>query len=433
MADAKLSELTTATLPAAGTDLLYLVQGVNSRKITLDNLNASAANVNMKSRVQLGSASTITTAGQSIGVTTSVTHLNSTDGPGRIFIPSGFDNQVKVVTMTVYGGDYWINSNISNNANLLFSNVGDSAVLIYSNNSWNILGKTSSNSIFYYNDTLAYANTTLLGYATNAYIDSSLLTKANVADLDTSNVVEGANLYFTNARVYSNIIELGYTTNAYVNVRLDTKANIADLTTANVSEGSNLYFTNARVYDNVITIGYATTGYVDNAIGNISANGLAFTNGAIISGDSNVFGTLNLGLVDYPINLQGPTFVNDYGYFTQGILEKFTSITNATSVVTHNCSNSHIFNHTTPSSNWTVNLTNLPLFSSTATSITLIINQGATGYYANALQIGGTPQTIKWLGNTLPTANSYSVDIQTFSIFLTGASYTVLGQLTSFG
>ena len=141
MADAKLSELTTATLPAAGTDLLYLVQGVNSRKITLDNLNASAANVNMKSRVQLGSASTITTAGQSVSVTSTVTHLNSTDGPGRIFIPSGIENQVKVITMTVYGGDYWISSNIANGANLLFSNVGYTATLLYNTttSNWHVM------------------------------------------------------------------------------------------------------------------------------------------------------------------------------------------------------------------------------------------------------------------------------------------------------
>lgn len=141
MADAKLSELTAATLPAAGTDLLYLVQGVNSRKITLDNLNASAANVNMKSRVQLGSASTITTAGQSVSVTSTVTFLNSTDGPGRIFIPSGIENQVKVITMTVYGGDYWISSNIATGANLLFSNVGYTATLLYNTttSNWHVI------------------------------------------------------------------------------------------------------------------------------------------------------------------------------------------------------------------------------------------------------------------------------------------------------
>ena len=43
------------------------------------------------------------------------------------------------------------------------------------------------------------------------------------------------------------VVALNYATNTYVNARVDTKANVADLTTANVIEGANLYFTNTRV------------------------------------------------------------------------------------------------------------------------------------------------------------------------------------------
>ena len=141
-------------------------------------------------------------------------------------------------------------------------------------------------------------NAQLASYATNAQLTSyattsNLALKANIVDLNTSNITEGSNLYFTNARARttisvtgsgsydnstgiititqssnygdSNVVLLGYATNA--NVAL--KANIADLKTANVAELTNLYFTNARTYSNVTQIGYITnsslTGYATNA------------------------------------------------------------------------------------------------------------------------------------------------------------------------
>jgi hypothetical protein len=101
----------------------------------------------MKSKVQLGSSTaTITSAGESVGLTATVTNLNSTDGPGRIFIPQGVENQLKVVTMTVYGGDYWISSNIANSGNIVFSNVGHTATLIYntSTTNWHVISLYNS-------------------------------------------------------------------------------------------------------------------------------------------------------------------------------------------------------------------------------------------------------------------------------------------------
>ena len=193
----------------------------------------------------------------------------------------------------------------------------------------------------------------------------------------TSAIPEGTNLYFTNARVWANI-----------------SPRIAELTTSNIAEGANLYFSNDRVYANVIGLGYATNSYVDNAILNP---------------------TINVLKID------------------KGIREKFESKSGASGEVTHDCSNGQIFYHTSASANWTANLINLSLTANYATAVSLVIVQGATGYYANALLIDGTSQTIRWLANGLPTANTNSVDVQTFSILSNGASYTVLGQLTSFG
>lgn len=115
-----------------------------------------------------------------------------------------------------------------------------------------------------------------------------------------------------------------------------------------------------------------------------------------------------------------------------GVKEKFQSLADATGVVTHDCSSGFIFYHTSPDANWTVNLTNLSLSSTYATAVTLIVVQGSTGYYPNALQIGGVAQTINWQGNATPTPSTNRTDVVTFSIINNSGTYTVLGQLTGF-
>jgi len=112
--------------------------------------------------------------------------------------------------------------------------------------------------------------------------------------------------------------------------------------------------------------------------------------------------------------------------------EAFQTKSNATGVVTHDCSTGQIFYHTTPSANWTVNLTNLNLASGYATNVTLVVVQGATGYYPSAVQIGGAAQTINWQGNTTPTPSTSRTDVVSFSILNNSGTYVVFGQLTGF-
>ena len=114
-------------------------------------------------------------------------------------------------------------------------------------------------------------------------------------------------------------------------------------------------------------------------------------------------------------------------------VEVFSSIADATGVVTHDCSTGQIFNHTSIDDNFTANFTNLNLGSGKATTITLVLNQGGTAYIANAVQIQTSAQTIKWSANTVPTGNTNAVDVVSFSIFNNSGTYTVLGQLSTFG
>jgi hypothetical protein len=64
--------------------------------------------------------------------------------------------------------------------------------------------------------------------------------------------------------------------------------------------------------------------------------------------------------------------------------------------------------------------------------ITLVLVQGGTPYYANVLQIAGTPVTIKWANNTTPTPAATITEIQTFTLLYISSTWTAFGQYTSF-
>ena len=113
--------------------------------------------------------------------------------------------------------------------------------------------------------------------------------------------------------------------------------------------------------------------------------------------------------------------------------EVLTSLTGAAGVVTHDFSTGSIFHHTSPSANFTTNFTNVPTTDNRTNIVTLVIIQGATPYYPNAVQIGGVAQTIKWIGGSAPTATANRTEIVSFTLVRQSGSWTVLGSLTSYG
>lgn len=115
------------------------------------------------------------------------------------------------------------------------------------------------------------------------------------------------------------------------------------------------------------------------------------------------------------------------------VKEAFNTKTGATGTVIHDCSTGHIFYHSSIAANFTANLTNLNLDTNYATTVTLVLIQGATAYIPNALQIGGVSQTINWQGGSAPAGNANKNDVVAFSILNNAGTYKVLGQLVSFG
>ena len=136
-------------------------------------------------------------------------------------------------------------------------------------------------------------------------------------------------------------------------------------------------------------------------------------------------------LANTKIDASGATFTGTVTF--RDTRETLQIISGATGVVTHNCANSTIFIHDTPSANFTANLVNFTINANTGAAVTLIINQGATPYIANVLSLSGSTQTINWQGTSIPGGNANKKDVISFTILNNSGSYIVLGQLTSFG
>ena len=84
--------------------------------------------------------------------------------------------------------------------------------------------------------------------------------------------------------------------------------------------------------------------------------------------------------------------------------------------------------------NITANVQNFSIPSGTISCVTVWMSQGATPYIANLIQINSSVRTIKWLRSSVaPSGNANKEDVISFTILNNAGTYTVLGQLSTFG
>ena len=113
--------------------------------------------------------------------------------------------------------------------------------------------------------------------------------------------------------------------------------------------------------------------------------------------------------------------------------EKITIDTTNSGLADYDCANSAIHYLSNITSDVEANLTNLPLDTGYATTVSFILIQGTTPRMVDVLKITGAAQTIKWVGGAVPTGTASGVDAVSFSIIRTATStYTVLGQSVPF-
>jgi hypothetical protein len=116
------------------------------------------------------------------------------------------------------------------------------------------------------------------------------------------------------------------------------------------------------------------------------------------------------------------------------IVETLNTKTGATGTVDHDFSTGDIWYHTSPSANWTVNLTNVPTTDNRVINIALIVLQGATARIPSGFSVDGVGLTLAWANNSVPTGNANKRDVFSFTLYRTGGAWqNVLGSIATFG
>lgn len=178
------------------------------------------------------------------------------------------------------------------------------------------------------------------------------------------------------------------------------------------------------------TLGY--TGSVGNngsigytgSVGSVdTTQNYTFTGNAVFTANVTM-NTLNVGI--------GGTSILRIGASEEGFTTYNSSVNG---LYDFNCANGNIFN-VTPAASFTPRFNNFVCDNNYATAITMVINQGGTAYVPTSnvnFGVGTANVAVKWQGGTVPTGNSNKKDIVTYSILNVSGTYTVLGQLVTFG
>lgn len=145
MADAKLSELTSATSVAAS-DTLYVVQGGSSKKVTTANVFGQISTPTVfADKVSIGDHQTITSAGE-LSNLYNVHVITDPAAGGTLTMTAGVEGQLKVIVMTSNDSAVTLlldDSDLGHDT-ITFSSAGDTATLIYAGSKWWMIGGTAS-------------------------------------------------------------------------------------------------------------------------------------------------------------------------------------------------------------------------------------------------------------------------------------------------
>jgi hypothetical protein len=131
--------------------------------------------------------------------------------------------------------------------------------------------------------------------------------------------------------------------------------------------------------------------------------------------------------------------MNDAGFITGNGLanlhstsEKISTKTNASGTVVHDFNDGAIWYHANMVSNFTVNLTNIPIATNRSIGIALILAQGNNAVIPDALQIDGVTQVINWQDSVIPTGDINSTNIVNFMLIRLSSSWLILASLSTY-
>lgn len=230
--------------------------------------------------------------------------------------------------------------------------------------------------------------------------------------------------------IQSNVTQVGTLSNLTVS---------GNATVGNVIATNFTYANGVSILTPVMTAWQANAAVQAGDIATLFANAGA-QSGSIATLTSNA--AVQSGLIAGKADLAGATFTGNVSVANL-VVTGLTTLTETTEIldtkssvtgnVTHDFSTSALWYYSSISGNVTANITNVPTTDNRVTSVSIVVNQGGTGYIVNGLQINSVTQTIRWQANTVPTASTNRIDVFTFSLIRAANAWTVLGSSTSHG
>lgn len=320
--------------------------------------------------------------------------LNITSGYGMIITPNATTDTITFA--------------VNNTIDIKGSVFGFDSSLIVDGTSGNVFGQTITAAVSFQGNLTGNVTGTVSGNAGSA-------TVASTVDITNTNGL--TTVYYptftenrTTGQILRGDVDLSYRTDTNTLTAVNFAGNLTGTVTGNIfttlidsADSSAITVTPAAIFSSDVTV--ENDLIVSNLITSVRLNATLLTATSITATE------MSIGKIE----------------------ETFSSLFGATGTVVHDCASSHIFLHTSLSANFTANFTNLNLESGRGTTVSLILVQGGTAYIPNAVQIGGVAQTILWQGSSPPSGNINKTDIVAFSIINNNGTYSVFGQLTSFG
>jgi hypothetical protein len=290
----------------------------------------------------------------------------------------------------------------------------------------------------------------LTGYATETYVTTAIsgISIPSLTGYATEDYVDQAI-----GNINPEVDLTGYATESFVGTAISNLIDTAPATLNTLNELAAALNDDAS-FSTTVTTALGTKALIDSP----TFTGATLTAGSVLFSNQDPGNTgtdtvtapyieAGVGLyASFFTNMDGDIAIGPSGDSTgvinfqrQAVLQQTSEVlntkTSATGPVEHDFETGAIWYHTSISTNFTANFTRVPTTNNRTIVCTLVLQQGATAYIPNAVQIGGVGQTIKWLGSaSAPTGNANKVDIVSFTLVRAGSAWAqVLGSLTSFG
>jgi hypothetical protein len=100
--------------------------------------------------------------------------------------------------------------------------------------------------------------------------------------------------------------------------------------------------------------------------------------------------------------------------------------------VVHDFNSGAIFYHSNINTNFTANFTNIPEINNKIISISIVLQQHANAYLANAIQINNLNVPVKYINGKAPTGTASNINLQNFTLIRNNNQWIVLSSLNAY-